>query len=262
MSVTSFAGSLSGTTDYQFKAAISGLSANTSYCYRVLQNGSDVVGAATTFTTTSAPGSTGPFSFAVIGDWGAGTSDEANVFTQIAAAKPRFLMTVGDNVYPSGAQSEYGDLNGGNAFGPAYLPKLGSGTPIFAAQGNHGFTSNSAYLANFPQDATVAASGGVFSAQTYCCAVGTTGTNSYASAWYAFTWGNARFYILEAAWADGNGAYQGDFTDHWNGPVAGCTPLRPGEDLADERPQRERVGATQVRLLPLPAVRGQQRPAG
>ena len=108
---------------------------------------------------------------------------------------------------------------------PAAVPgQLGGGTPIFAAQGNHGFTTHSPYLQNFPQANTVAASGGTYSSQSYCCAAGTSGTTSYASAWYAFTWGNARFYILEAAWADPNGDYQGDFTSHWNGPVAGCTP--------------------------------------
>lgn len=228
--VALFAGSLSGTTDYQFKAAVSGLQANTSYCYRVLQNDIDLVGTATTFSTAPAVGSTEPYSFAVIGDWGAGTADEANVFTQIAAGQPRFLMTVGDNVYNSGLQTEYGDLNGGKAFAPAYLPKLGGGTPIFPAHGNHGFTAYQPYLANFPQDATAAASGGTYAAQTYCCAAGTTLTNSYASAWYAFTWGNARMYVLEAAWPDGDGAYQGDFTDHWNGPVAGCTPC--GQEMS------------------------------
>ena len=32
------------------------------------------------------------------------------------AADPAFLMTVGDNAYPTGNQSDYGDLNGGNVF--------------------------------------------------------------------------------------------------------------------------------------------------
>ena len=39
---------------------------------------------------------------------------------------------------------------------------------------------------------------------------------------YAFDWGNARYYVLEAAWSDTNGGYQGDFEAHWNGPVVGC----------------------------------------
>ena len=224
LKTASFSGALSGTTDYQFKAAISGLSPATGYCYRVTQGGVDLLGTSVSFTTAPSPGASGAFRFAVVGDWGVGSSDEAAVFTQIAATNPAFLMTVGDNVYNSGTQTEYGDLNGGNAFAPAYLPKLGSGTPIFPAQGNHGFSGYTPYLVNFPQDAVTAASGGTYAAQSYCCAAGTSGTHTYSSAWYAFTWGNARFYVLEAAWADGNGGYQGDFTDHWNGPVPGCVP--------------------------------------
>ena len=224
ISVASFPGFLSGTIDYQFKAPISGLQANGTYCYRVLQNGADLVGAATTFTTAPEPGTTAPFSFAVIGDWGGGTVDEANILTQVAAGQPRFVMTTGDNVYTTGDQTDYGDLNGGKVFKPAYLPRLGGGTPIFPAQGNHGYASYQAYLDNFPQDAASAASGGTYSPQPYCCAAGTVQTSTYASAWYAFTWGNARFYVLEAAWADGDGTYQADFTDHWNGAVTGCVP--------------------------------------
>jgi hypothetical protein len=227
--VTSFTGT-NGTKDYQFKAPIAGLSPGSAYCYRASQAGTDLLGTPVTFTSAPSPGSGGAFTFAVIGDWGAGTADEANVFAQIAASRPAFLMTVGDNVYNSGNQSEYGDLNGGRAFGPAYLPAIGGGTPIFPAQGNHGFTGYKPYLDNFPQDAVTAASGGTYKAESYCCAAGTSGTRTYASAWYAFTWGNARIYVLEAAWADGNGGYQGDFTDHWNGPVAGCGPC--GAELA------------------------------
>ena len=221
---------IGSTKDYQYKAPISGLLADTAYCYRVIQAGVDQVGSSVGFRSGLAPSASAAFSFAVIGDWGAGTTDEAKVFAQIAAAAPSFVVTTGDNTYNSGSQSDYGDLSAGNAFKSEYMPALGGGTPIFPTQGNHGFTSYSAYLQNFPQDALVAASGGAMVAQSYCCAAGTSGTHTYASAWYAFTWGNARFYILEAAWADGNGGYQGDFTSHWNGPVAGCAPC--GRELS------------------------------
>ena len=228
--VVNFAGTASGTTVYQVKAAISGLSANTAYCYRVFQNGGDLLGASVTFTTALAAGSATPFSFAVMGDWGQGTTAEANVFSQIAASHPSFLMTVGDNVYNGGSNTEYGDLNGGNVFPAGYLPKLGGAVPIFAAQGNHGFTTNLPYLQTFPQQATAAASLGKFGVESYCCAAGTSGTSNYASSWYAFTWGRARFYVLEAAWGDSNGAYQGDSSSHWNGSVPGCTPC--GQEMS------------------------------
>ena len=211
-------------TEYQFKAQLSGLNANTLYCYRAAQNGVDLLGsdAAPTFTTALAPGDATPYSFAVLGDWGAGTSDEANVLAQIAASPAKFVVTVGDNVYNSGTQTEYGDLSGGNVFAPAFWKGVGATRPVFAAQGNHGFSQNLPYLQNFPEPNVVQASGGRLQQDTYCCIPPMPGSKTYASAWYAFDWGAARFYVLEAAWSDSNGAYQGDFDAHWNGPVPGC----------------------------------------
>jgi len=219
--VTSF-----GTNDKQFKAQLSGLQPNTNYCYRVAQAGVDLLGAAPIFTSALGSGATDPFSFAVIGDWGAGTTDEANVLSRIAAAKPAFIVTVGDNVYNSGTQTEYGDLRGGNAFGPQYWPQVGRTIPAFPATGNHGFSGSVPYFQNWPQDATIAAcaqSGCRYQRDTYCCTgtLGTT-TKTYPSSWYAFDWGGTRFYILDGAWSDSTGAYLGDRQAHFNGPVAGC----------------------------------------
>ena len=222
--VVSFAGSVSSTTVFQDKAAIGGLTPDTAYCYRVFQNGIDLKGSATTFRTAPAVGSSTAFKFAVVGDWGGGTTAEANIFSQIASGQPNFLMTVGDNVYASGSNAEYGDLSGGNVFRSSYLPKLGGGVPVYPAMGNHGYGTSLPYLQTFPQDATVSSSAGAYAVQSYCCAAGTSGTGSYASAWYAFSWGNARFYVLEGAFDDANGTYQGDFSSHWNGPVSGCAP--------------------------------------
>ena len=217
-----------GTVDRQFKAQLTGLQANTAYCYRVSQAGVDLLGSAPVFTSALASGATDPFTFAVLGDWGAGTSDESKVIGQIALAQPSFVVTVGDNVYNSGTQTEYGDINGGNAFGPQYWPQIGRTTPVFPAEGNHGFSGSLPYFQNWPMDSTVAAcaaAGCKYTRETYCC-VSVLGTNvkSYPSAWYAFDWGNSRFYILEGAWSDSYGAYLGDFQARFNGPVAGCTP--------------------------------------
>lgn len=216
------------TNDKQFKAQLTGLQPNTAYCYRVAQAGVDLLGSAPVFTSALASGASDPFTFAVIGDWGAGTTDESKVISQIAAAQPSFVVTVGDNVYNSGTQTEYGDINGGNAFAPQYWPQIGRTTPMFAAEGNHGFSGSLPYFQNWPMDSTVAAcaaAGCKYVRETYCC-VGTLGTStkSYPSAWYAFDWGNSRFYILEGAWGDSTGGYQGDFQGRWNGPVAGCAP--------------------------------------
>ena len=224
--VTSFV-DVAGTTGRQFKAQLLGLQANTAYCYRVSQAGVDLLGTAPVFTSAMAAGAGDPFTFAVVGDWGAGTADEAKVMAQIAAARPSFVVTSGDNVYNSGTQAEYGDLKGGNAFAPQYWPQFGRTTPAVAVEGNHGFSGSLPYFQNWPADSTVGAcaqAGCRYQRDTYCCtgALGTT-SKSYPSAWYAFDWGNTRIYVLEGAWSDSYGGYQGDFQAHFNGPVAGCS---------------------------------------
>ncbi|MDP9184513.1 MAG: metallophosphoesterase, partial [Actinomycetota bacterium] len=73
-------------------------------------------------------------------------------------------------------------------------------------------------LVNWPQAHAVASSGGRYEMQTYCCLNGTNPA-SYPSSWYAFNAGPARFYVLEAAWNNGNvgsaNLYQDDYDYHW-----------------------------------------------
>jgi hypothetical protein len=210
-------------TEYLWGTQLSGLSSNASYCYHVTQGDKDLLdGNAVPFTTPLAPGDTTPFSFAVFGDFGAGTSDEANVLSQMRASNPDFVVSVGDNAYDNGTQSDYGDVGQGNVFPLKYWP-AGQRTAFFMAQGNHGFDQFQPYLQNFPQANIAQASRGRLQPDTYCCLGVMPQSNSFASAWYAFDWGNARFYILEGAWSDSNGGYQGDFQAHWNGPVPGCS---------------------------------------
>jgi hypothetical protein len=210
------------TSEYQWTAPIT-FPASGTYCYRVQLGTTDLLGTDSSpqVTTAAAPGSS--YSFAVLGDYGAGTTFESNVMSQIAASPAKFVVTVGDNVYNSGTDTEYGDLSQGNIFPKQYLPMLGS-RPIFAAEGNHGFTQNLPYLQNLSAHTAAQASGGRFIQESYCCISTLSSPTNYPSAWYAFDWGSARYYVLDGAWADGTGAYQGDFLAHWNGPVSGCTP--------------------------------------
>jgi phosphodiesterase/alkaline phosphatase D-like protein len=108
-------------TEYQYKGLISGLSPNTSYCYRVNQSNSnpDLLGsdASPTFTSALTAGAGSSYSFAVVGDFGAGTIDENKVLAQVAKNNASFIVTAGDNAYNSGSQSDYGDLSAGNVFG-------------------------------------------------------------------------------------------------------------------------------------------------
>ena len=51
----------------------------------------------------------------------------------------------------------------------------------------------------------MAASGGRYVRETYCCRNGTV-ARDYPSAWYAFDAGNTRFYVLTASWDEGKDA--------------------------------------------------------
>jgi hypothetical protein len=219
--------SVNGVSEYQWTATISFPSAG-SYCYRPKLGGIDLLGSDASPVLRTAAGSGRAFSFAVVGDWGGGTADEANVFRQIGQSAAKFVVTVGDNVYNSGTETEYGDLSGGNVFPSLYLPRVGS-RPFFAAEGNHGFTTNLPYLQNFPAPVASTKSGGRYRQESYCCISTLPSAKTYPSAWYAFNWGGARFYVLEAAWSDTYGGYQGDFLAHWSGSVSGCAPC--GDEL-------------------------------
>jgi hypothetical protein len=210
------------TSEFQWTALLAFPGPGT-YCYRIQLAGADLLGSNPSPQVKTAAPSGSAFSFAVLGDWGAGTTDEANVLSRIAASPASFVVTAGDNVYNSGTETEYGDLTQGNIFPAQYLPAIG-GLPIFASEGNHGFTTNLPYLQDFSALTAAQTSGGRFSQESYCCISTLSGPQTYPSAWYAFNWGSARFYVLDGAWADSQGAYQGDFLAHWNGPVSGCGP--------------------------------------
>ena len=161
----------------------------------------DLLGAdpSISFSSQLPAGAPAPFSFAVLGDFGAvGTTEagvdnrQADVMTQIAKSGVRFVMGAGDTAYPSGTQTTYGDLNqtGSNVstiFGPQFWPKFGASTPFFSATGNHGF--NSTFLTNWPQPTAASDPDERYTMETYCCPNGTNSA-SYPSAWYAFDVGS------------------------------------------------------------------------
>ncbi len=222
VSATSVAITVGSTSEYQWTAALSFPGPGT-YCYRVQLGATDLLGTEPSPQVNTAVVAGSSYSFAVLGDYGAGTTYEANVMSRIASSPASFVVTVGDNVYNSGTDTEYGDLTQGNIFPKQYIPALGS-RPIFAAEGNHGFTQNLPYLQNFSALTAAQTSGGRFTQESYCCISTLSGSQKYPSAWYAFNWGSARYYVLDAAWADSMGGYQGDFQAHWNGTVSGCAP--------------------------------------
>lgn len=231
VTATGVAITVDSTGEYQWSARLTFPGPGT-YCYRPQLGSTDLLGSEPSpqLETAAAPGSA--FSFAVVGDFGAvggGSTGEAGVLSQIGSSPASFVVSTGDSDNANGSQTDYGDLSRGNVFPFAYLPKIGN-RPIFAAQGNHGFTNNLPYLQNFPAPLAAQTSGGRNLRESYCCISTLSGQATYASSWFAFDWGSARFYVLEAAWADGQGGYQGDFLAHWNGGVAGCGPC--GAELA------------------------------
>lgn len=128
---------------------VSGLTPDTVYYYRLLTNGVQV-GSATYFTTLEAPGVDTDFFFTVIGDWGQGTTGEAQLAALQNAADPPIILTVGDNSYTFGSQSDLDSK--ALAYYSAILPR----TFFFPALGNHdvfltgvsGY-ANSAYAKTF-----------------------------------------------------------------------------------------------------------------
>jgi hypothetical protein len=217
--------------EYQWTKAIDLPSAGT-WCYRVTLGGSDdLLGGnpSPAFTTQAQPGDSAPFSFDVIGDWGqvdanGRNADQANLMQQIARSGARFLVTVGDNGYPNGNQINFGDLqqtgkDTSAIFGPNFWTVPGPTIPIFTAPGNHGLSGpDHTDITTWPQDRVVDDSGGRYQDDVYCCVNGTTSAH-YASEWYAFTAGNARFYVLDAAWNNSNVGtgtmYSDDYAAHW-----------------------------------------------
>jgi len=215
------------TAEYQWKAHVAGLDRGTRYCYRIFDGSTDLLGSnpAPVF-RAQIPRRSKRFSFAVFGDWGqvddgGDNAQQSDLMREIASSGATFAVTTGDTAYPSGSQTNYGDLVQRGAdtsaiFGPSFWTKAGDHIPLFNAQGNHGM--NATTLVNWPQDQATATSDGTYRMETYCCA-NDTDPASYPSDWYAFNAGPARFYVLEASWANSNvgdaDLYENDYDAHW-----------------------------------------------
>ena len=221
--------------EYQWTAQLD-LPASGQYCYRPFLGTTDLLGSipTPTFTTQEPVGSNQPFTFDVMGDWGQVDANgqnpqQAALMSRISSSGARFLMTVGDNGYSSGSQLNYGDLNqvGANTsaiFGPSFWTVPGSHIPIFTAAGNHGLSGTShTDISTWTQNQVVASSGGRYQNDVYCC-VNNTNSANYGSEWYAFSAGNARFYVLDAAWGDTNA---GTGTVYSDDAAAHFTPGTP-----------------------------------
>jgi Calcineurin-like phosphoesterase/Purple acid Phosphatase, N-terminal domain len=111
---------------------LTGLLPGTRYYYRLLTNGSQVL-ATTYFQTFQAPSDPNDLFFTIIGDWGAGSSAQANVANNQNGSDPPLLMTVGDNAYEAGSQSDWDN----NAFIPEYENQILRRAAFIPTLGNH-----------------------------------------------------------------------------------------------------------------------------
>ncbi len=251
---------VNGMRQYQNSVRVTGLAPGGSYCYRVYTDGAapiDLLGtnASPRFATLSSPTSTATFSFLVIADWGDTTNNgvntgglnqsQAKLMALMAKAGARFVVSVGDVAYPSGSQTNYGDLKQtgldvSSVFGPSYWAVPGLRLPVFATSGNHGRNAN--FLRTWPQSAIAAVSGGVYSMVDYP-SIGGTIPGAYPTSYYAFTTAGVRFYVLDSAWNDRNVGrltggvcgdrcrpYEADYEAHWRSTSAQMRWLQ--QDLA------------------------------
>jgi len=110
---------------------LTGLTPGTRYYYRLLTNGTPVL-STTYFKTFPTPTDPNTLFFSIVGDFGAGSSAQTNVANNQNAADPPLLITVGDNAYENGTQSDWDN----NVFIPQYENLLRRAV-FMPALGNH-----------------------------------------------------------------------------------------------------------------------------
>ena len=140
----------------------------TEVLYRVSTNGVEL--ASGSFRTAAGPDQ--PFSFAVIGDSGIGSTAQVAVADRMVALDPHFVLHTGDVVYPDG------QVNGYDPFFFQPYQALARRAPIYPTLGNHDYHTQSGqpYLDAF-----------------YLPHNNPANTERY----YSFDWGNAHFTALD-----------------------------------------------------------------
>jgi Iron/zinc purple acid phosphatase-like protein C/Purple acid Phosphatase, N-terminal domain len=151
---------------------IDGLTPGTGYLYQV-GDGAGRASAASSFRSAAAPGQA--FTFAAIGDYGGGGPGASQNAANIAAAGTSFILTVGDNVYPSAGNPDPDfattlsdhDVRLYRPFALALATQA-----FFPANGNKEYYGDGAFWANFPMP----------------------GSNH---SWYGYDWGDAHILVLD-----------------------------------------------------------------
>ncbi len=115
---------------------LTGLLPGTRYYYRLLTNGTQVL-ATTYFQTFKTPSDTSELFFTVIGDWGQGSSAQGDIGNNMNADDPPLVLTVGDNAYTNGTQSDWDN----NVFIPQWRNGILRRAVFMPTLGNHDLNS-------------------------------------------------------------------------------------------------------------------------
>ena len=164
---------------------LTGLQSGTRYYYRLLTNGVQVL-ATTYFQTFKTPSDTSELFFTVVGDWGAGTSAQASVGNNQNASDPPLLMTVGDNAYQNGTQSDWDN----NVFISQYENQILRRAVFMPILGNHDLNN-------------VGASNWASSVEIKMHQMPRNAPAGQEERFFSFDDGNAHFTILDANTIDG-----------------------------------------------------------
>lgn len=188
--------------DYNVHVMLAGLTAGTTYHYRVVLDGVPFHGAPhPTFTTAPA----GPSSF--VAAFGSCMDDrddtaawaEMPIFNHLAAQNPDLLLLLGDNHYANAnlladRSLWLEELRAHYRKTRTYAPfmQVVSTTPTYAIWDDHDFVGNNTAGADYPVDRATAlqAFKEFWANPTY----GTGGTNGV---WHSFTYGNVEFFMLD-----------------------------------------------------------------
>jgi len=121
----------------QMTAAVTGLAADTTYCYTVLQEGAPVT-APMPLRSAPAAGTAGRVQFVALGDSGGGGSDQDALLRQLQTVPFDFMIHMGDIAYDHGTLAEFE-----GRFFRVYAPLLAS-RPMFPTSGNHEYDAPNA----------------------------------------------------------------------------------------------------------------------
>ncbi|MDZ7645922.1 MAG: metallophosphoesterase family protein [Cytophagales bacterium] len=127
---------LNNKTFLLYRANLSGLKFDASYQYKVYLNEKLLM--ESTFNTRTKNQNA---RFAVLGDCGAGTLQQAQIANQIYQNKPEFVLVTGDNVYQRGLENEYRKNFFPYYNAPEANPEVGAplmkSIPFYLLIGNH-----------------------------------------------------------------------------------------------------------------------------